>query len=241
MGPVLNSVMEAVERIDAARSIGGACQAFFDAFEPHGARALVVQDARADLSGTMRRGGIPWLHDISPPGWSGSSASRFINDHNPFPATGRMRRGPFRFREAALPSAKVAGAFWDAARVAGTEDGVVVPLFGPGMQLAGGVSTAFARRDWPPGAQRTVELAAYALLDRILIMTAKGGVAAPRLSPRERDCIAYVAEGRTEWEIGELLGVSSHTVHSHVEHAKAKLEARTRPQAVARAIAFGLI
>lgn len=57
---------------------------------------------------------------------------------------------------------------------------------------------------------------------------------AARLSPRERDCIAFVAQGKSDWEIGVILGVSRTTAHSHVENAKRKLDCRTRAQAVGR-------
>lgn len=63
--------------------------------------------------------------------------------------------------------------------------------------------------------------------------------AAPRLTARERDCLTFVAEGKSDWEIGVILGVSQATAHAHVENAKRKLGCRTRAQAVARAYVSG--
>lgn len=54
------------------------------------------------------------------------------------------------------------------------------------------------------------------------------------LSPRERDCLVYVAQGKSDWEIGVILGVSKTTAHTHIENAKRKLDCRTRTQAVVR-------
>jgi len=54
-----------------------------------------------------------------------------------------------------------------------------------------------------------------------------------RLTPREREVIAEVAEGRTNNEIGRLLGISSHTVRKHLENAYEKLGTHTRTGAVA--------
>lgn len=53
------------------------------------------------------------------------------------------------------------------------------------------------------------------------------------LTPREREVIAHVAEGRTNSEIGRLLGISSHTVRKHLENAYEKLGTHTRTGAVA--------
>jgi DNA-binding CsgD family transcriptional regulator len=56
---------------------------------------------------------------------------------------------------------------------------------------------------------------------------------ASALTSREREVIAHVAEGRTNGEIGRLLGISSHTVRKHLENAYEKLGAHTRTGAVA--------
>ena len=65
--------------------------------------------------------------------------------------------------------------------------------------------------------------------------------AGPRLSPRERDCIGLIAEGKSDWEIGEILGVAETTVITHVQSARRKLGARTRAHAVALCLLSGLI
>jgi LuxR family transcriptional activator of conjugal transfer of Ti plasmids len=52
------------------------------------------------------------------------------------------------------------------------------------------------------------------------------------LSPRERECIKWAAEGKSHWDIGRILGISHHTVADHLENAKAKLGVKTNIQAV---------
>ncbi len=58
---------------------------------------------------------------------------------------------------------------------------------------------------------------------------------AAELTSREREIIAHVAQGRTNHEIGRLLGISSHTVRKHLENAYDKLGTHTRTGAVAAA------
>ena len=60
-----------------------------------------------------------------------------------------------------------------------------------------------------------------------------------RLSPREREVLALVAQGQTRLDIASLLRLSPSTVRTHMEHARRKLGARSRAQAVARAITTG--
>lgn len=61
------------------------------------------------------------------------------------------------------------------------------------------------------------------------------------LTQRERDCLSWVAAGKSSWEIGRLLCISEATVNFHVGNAAARLGVRGRACAVARAIRQGLI
>jgi DNA-binding CsgD family transcriptional regulator len=61
------------------------------------------------------------------------------------------------------------------------------------------------------------------------------------LTDRERDCLAFVADGRTDWEISELMGISESTTRVHLNHARRKLGAVNRAQAVARFAARGML
>lgn len=61
------------------------------------------------------------------------------------------------------------------------------------------------------------------------------------LSPRERDCLCYAAEGLLQGAIAHRMRIALTTVEVHLRNAKRKLKARTLPQAIARAIALGEI
>lgn len=54
-----------------------------------------------------------------------------------------------------------------------------------------------------------------------------------RLTPREREILELVAEGRTNAEVASLLWVSAGTVRKHLENAYEKLDVHTRTGAVA--------
>ena len=63
----------------------------------------------------------------------------------------------------------------------------------------------------------------------------------PKLTARELECMQWVAVGKTDAEIGEVLGISTATAHFHVEKVKKKLEMRSRTEAVARLMLNGLL
>ena len=61
------------------------------------------------------------------------------------------------------------------------------------------------------------------------------------LTPRERDVIALLAEGLSNREIGDRLGISPDTAKFHVGRVIDKLDATGRTDAVAHAARLGII
>jgi len=61
-----------------------------------------------------------------------------------------------------------------------------------------------------------------------------------KLSPREVTIINWMKNGKTNWEIGKILGVSERTIRFHIESIFEKLGVTSRSQAVATAIEHGL-
>jgi DNA-binding CsgD family transcriptional regulator len=59
------------------------------------------------------------------------------------------------------------------------------------------------------------------------------------LTRRQRECLALVAQGKEDWSIGRLMGLSATTVHGYIEQLKRRLGVSTRPQAVAQALMTG--
>ncbi|MBF0448007.1 MAG: response regulator transcription factor [Magnetococcales bacterium] len=62
----------------------------------------------------------------------------------------------------------------------------------------------------------------------------------PALSPREREVVAQVAAGKTNKEIGRLLGISPKTVDTHRTRLMKKLKVHTTADMVRYAIRVGL-
>jgi DNA-binding CsgD family transcriptional regulator len=58
---------------------------------------------------------------------------------------------------------------------------------------------------------------------------------AESLTPREREVVRWLAAGKTDRDIGAILGISARTVHKHLQHIYEKLGVETRTAAVMRA------
>jgi len=68
-----------------------------------------------------------------------------------------------------------------------------------------------------------------------------GSVTEAGLTQKEREVLARLAEGRSNAEIAEALFVTPATVKTHLAHIYAKLGVKGRHEALARAVALGLI
>lgn len=62
-----------------------------------------------------------------------------------------------------------------------------------------------------------------------------------RLPPREASCLRWKGLGKTDEDIGRILGISPHTVRFHLESSRSRLNAANTMRMFARAISLGLI
>jgi DNA-binding NarL/FixJ family response regulator len=88
------------------------------------------------------------------------------------------------------------------------------------------------------------ELVAPAIAGALALAPDRAGVEdvpGTELSPREREVLRLVADGRTNQEIARRLSISAHTVAHHVTSILGKLGAESRTAATAWAIRHGLI
>jgi LuxR family transcriptional activator of bioluminescence operon/LuxR family quorum-sensing system transcriptional regulator CciR len=111
-------------------------------------------------------------------------------------------------------------------------DGLIVPVHEEGA-LAWYASFSGREPDLSQKAQILVGAAVYAghaLFQELM------DDKAPRspLTARESECLRWAAEGKTDVEAGQIIGISSRTVRFHINNAKIKLGVATRIQAVAK-------
>ncbi|MBO6719371.1 MAG: hypothetical protein JJ913_15550 [Rhizobiaceae bacterium] len=76
---------------------------------------------------------------------------------------------------------------------------------------------------------------------RIFTAVPANGKGAPEITPREIDCLHWAARGKSNREIGEILGISENTVHFHLKNVYRKLDVTSRSRAVVAALQAGII
>lgn len=131
----------------------------------------------------------------------------------------------------------------DEARDFGVNDGFVVPI----VNISGSMSLfspCGGKPDLSGEARSAVEMMgimAAQLLRRAALEERNANKNYKPLSAREREILQWVAYGKSDDDIGELLSLSACTVLKHVENAKRKLDAAKRTVAVITAIQRGEI
>ena len=78
----------------------------------------------------------------------------------------------------------------------------------------------------------------HTALERVCAMERQKAM---ELSSREREVLAWVKEGKTNWEISMILNISERTVKFHVQNIEHKLNAVNKAHAIALAMEQGLV
>jgi LuxR family quorum sensing-dependent transcriptional regulator len=63
----------------------------------------------------------------------------------------------------------------------------------------------------------------------------------PKLTPREREVLLWAMEGKSNWEISIVLGISQESIKGHIANILRKLDASSRAHAVAIALQYDLL
>jgi DNA-binding CsgD family transcriptional regulator len=121
----------------------------------------------------------------------------------------------------------------------GIAHGYTVPLHLPASRAAYSASCSVVPDSLAlePARYHIVQLMAYHLYDAAVRASKQGEDGMIELSNRERQCLELVAQGKSDWVVGKLLGISERTVHNHIERAKRRLGVTTRVQAIVHALA----
>ena len=122
----------------------------------------------------------------------------------------------------------------------GMHAGLVVPLVGPGMRPAI-IELAGPNPDLGTREKANLRLASLSTHSRLKALWKPRRGALPQLSHREREVLQWVAVGKSDWEIGEILSISEKTVNAHIENIKRKYGVTSRIHAVVKGMTNGAI
>ncbi len=241
---MLSTIFARAQPAFEARTPQDASTLFFRAFEELGATYLQTRlyrrPAQPLTSAThWAAGGI--VTRIAVDGWVGSTAFDYICfECNPLLVAIREGRTRYRFSDLAPRGDPRFTDYWDALSEAGIRDALCATSYGPNNIIAS-LHLGFGDVELEEEQSLEVQLAGLVLTERLI--TFADDLASPpiKLTSRERDSLALVADGKTDWEISVILGVSQSTARFHVDNARLKLGAVNRAQAVARLVNQRLI
>ncbi|WP_404383983.1 LuxR family transcriptional regulator [Caenispirillum salinarum] len=165
----------------------------------------------------------------------------FVDD--PTVATGLRSCATFAWRDIPPSSAPRARQIMREAADWGITDGLTVPLRGGSLAA---LSVALPDSATPRGRTEILRAAKAPFTILSLLVHERGRVlyrrdiGAGMLTPRERECVRWLAAGKTGTEIADILHISNLTVTQHLKSAMRKLQCATRAQLAVRAVALGL-
>lgn len=239
---MLDVIRSLTEGALAAPTPQAATHAFEYALAPHGVTYLQSRTYRRPTPTLTARthweaGGF--VARQVRPGWIGSAAHRYVCfDVNPLLEPIRRGLTRYRFSDFAPHNGRKFGAYWDAMGEGAITDALCVSSYGFDRCIAS-LHIGFDRCTFAPLEAEAIQIAGLVLTERFVgeVRLDPNDRDKPRLTPRERDAIAFVAEGKTDWEIATILGVAEATARFHVDNARKKLGAVNRSHAVARFLA----
>lgn len=176
-----------------------------------------------------------------PDDWVRHYQQRGYASSDPVHRTAFTRSTPYRWHDITGLN-RLERRLLDEARDAGLDSGLSVPIHEPGgsillLSLCGPLpcvdSAINLRVAYMISTQLHFELQR---LDR-----AQSHGATRYLSPRQRECLLWVARGKSSWAIGRILGISHHTVDYHVAEAMKILDVNSRTAAAIAAMVQGVI
>jgi DNA-binding CsgD family transcriptional regulator len=129
---------------------------------------------------------------------------------------------------------------FDEASEFGLRDGLVVPVHGAGGDLKA-VRLLSREKGLDTSARPILHALSVLVAERSHTLVESWGdvdLSGP-LTEREREVLRWIGEGKSDWDMGVILGISSNTVHFHVKNAMRKLAVHTRLQAWSKAMAYG--
>lgn len=235
-------VAEMVEGVLDARSPQSASMGFFTSARRFGATYIQTRLYRRPavrLTSQSHWDAGGFVLRVAPQGWAGSGAFNYICfDCNPLLEAIRENRTRYRFSDFAPHEDRAFGDYWDALAEADIGEALCATSYGAGGRIAS-LHLGFGERNIPPREARAMQMAGLLLTERLMEFSGgpKTGLpkpGLPELTARERDCLAWVAEGKRDRTIAAMLGISEATVRFHIDNARHKLGAASRAQAVAR-------
>lgn len=184
--------------------------------------------------------------DVFTRGFPGKWVCEYVDEHlfevDPIPAYAAQSVEPFLWSDIGKlkPISGAETEFLRRLLKAGLGDGLALQVFGPNMRN-GYVGVGFARPDPDLSASDVRELQAAAQIAHLRYCALVPDDRPAPLTPREQEVLSWIARGKSNSVIADILGVSPHTIDTLVRRIYGKLSVADRTTAAIKGIGAGLI
>ena len=225
--------VERLEQYGTANDIHAGFQSFIENFGFDNAVCVRLPDPGEELAACV-------MLNSRPEEWSNGYAARDYFRADPMARELSRSFMPFAWSDLvgarAFSSVEVDVMRW--AAEFGMHNGFVVPIFEASGNVAV-MSIAGKVEEVDETTRSALTLASIYTHNRLATLLRQGLDFDASLTRREVECLRWVAEGKSDWEIGQILSISDKTVNYHVENVKRKYNVATRIQAVVAALRQG--
>lgn len=177
-----------------------------------------------------------------PEEWIADYMKRYRDD--PVPVHVRNHPSPFRWAEVGTMRKLTPGQkeFLSYCTSIGVTDGIAIPVFGPnGRNGYIGIGLSEDQDDVSDAQLGEYQIVAQMAHQRLCEIMTPSDCEQIKLSPREKEILEWVARGKSNASIAEILGISAHTIDTHLRRTYDKLDVTDRVRAAVRGIGCGLI
>ena len=191
---------------------------------------------------------FPFFISSYPESWIRRYVAGSYHLRDPIVSLARQRRSPFVWGvgdgEQDLP--KKWRSVIREAREHGIERGITIPVHGPGEETGMlTIAGSWRQRDFNDAMDRSADtlclLAQYTHQHAARSLRCEAVDRSVNLTGREHEILFWTAQGKTAWEISQIIHRSEPTVNYHIQRAMRKLEACNKINAVAKAACGRLI
>lgn len=189
-------------------------------------------------------GGEPYVAATYSLDWIERYKTRNYVEVDPVVQFGMRRMLPIDWQDFKTLNDTVRDFFGEATDFGVGRQGLSIPVHGRhGNRALFSITSDLSDRAWRSERQLYMrDFQVLALHIHAMLLRLEGAqIYTASLSPRERECLRWIAEGKTAWECSVILGLSVSTVRCYLESARHKLAATSNTHAVAKAIKADLL
>lgn len=179
-----------------------------------------------------------------PPDWSNSMRRKSQFAADPVVRACRKRAAPFLWSELdqLVTMTRIQRSILEGAAQAGFGPGFTVPIHIPGECMGSGsfaVGYGKALNTSVIPSLQYVTCFGFEAARRLAIRTdqvTSTPSTAPGLTARQLDCVVLMAQGKSDWAAGKILGLSQRTVQEHIDKAREAYGVSSRQQLIAHTL-----